>query len=74
MRRKTKRRAVEAGGCWLRATSRWTAICSRRGGGEQVQMIENFNYEGLRMGDRRKEEVNEESRQMVEIGGEGGLF
>ena len=56
----------------MRVTSRWAAICARRGGEEWVQMREEFE-DGYRWGVGKKEEAKERSRKTVETGGTGGM-
>ena len=48
-RRGAQGRTAEAGGWQMQAATRWEALCTGRGGWEQVK-LEVFDYEHLRMG------------------------
>ena len=55
-RRGAQRRAVEAGGWRVRAMSRWTALCTGRGGGGRVKTEKNLTMNSCRWRVGKKED------------------
>ena len=63
MRRGAQRRATEAGGWWVQATSRWTTLRAGRGGGERLQKREATTTNANDGGDSRIEGKNEKTQK-----------
>ena len=54
-------------------TSRWTALCDRRGGGGLVQVKKDMRTNATNGGGGRVEGEMKRYRKLIDIGGAGGL-
>ena len=71
---RTQGRAAEAGGWWVRATSRWVELFTNIGGGERANNKRDLAMNGYVWGDSRKEgETNNPENYRIKKGGAVGL-